>query len=67
MSQQLGLNVVAEGVETKEQLRFLRRHNCNHVQGYIFSKPLSAEDFLEFLASIAGSAPTADEQTQATA
>ncbi len=67
MSQQLGLKVVAEGVETREQLRFLRRHKCNHVQGYIFSKPLSAGDFLEFLGSIASSAPTADEQTQATA
>ena len=67
MSRQLGLNVVAEGVETREQLRFLRRHNCNHVQGYIFSRPLSADDFFKFLVSIASSAPTPVAQTQATA
>ena len=64
MSQQLGLNVVAEGVETREQLKFLRGHNCNHVQGYIFSQPLSADDFFKFLVSIAGSAPTPDVQTK---
>ena len=57
MSRQLGLNVVAEGVETREQLKFLRRHKCDHVQGFIFSRPLSAEAFFEFLVGLSGSAP----------
>ena len=67
MSHQLGLNVVAEGVETREQLKFLRRHKCNHVQGYIFSRPLSASDFFDLLVSIAGTGPAAGGQTKATA
>ncbi len=42
------LKVVAEGVETKEQLEFLRAMNCDYIQGYYFSKPLSYEDSLLF-------------------
>lgn len=42
------LKVVAEGVETKEQLDFLRSMNCDYIQGYYFSKPLSYEDSLLF-------------------
>lgn len=56
MSHQLGLNVVAEGVETREQLEFLRSHNCQHIQGYICSPALSAADFMALLVKIAGSA-----------
>jgi diguanylate cyclase (GGDEF)-like protein len=56
MSHQLGLNVVAEGVETREQLEFLRSHKCEHIQGYICSPALSADDFLALLTRIAGSA-----------
>jgi len=67
MSRQLGLNVVAEGVETREQLKFLRRHKCDHIQGFIFSRPLSADDFFAFLVKISGSAPTPIEQTKVTA
>ncbi len=40
MSHSLGLEVVAEGVETAEQLDVLRRLNCDHVQGYFFGKPV---------------------------
>ena len=43
MARQLGLTVIAEGVETKEQLEFIRSHQCDAVQGYYFSKPVSAE------------------------
>ncbi len=45
MSKHLGLSVIAEGVETEEQLKFLRDRNCKGYQGYFFSKPLSANDF----------------------
>ena len=53
MSTQLGLRVVAEGVETREQLEFLRRHGCHHIQGYIFGKPQSSDEFVEFLSGLA--------------
>jgi diguanylate cyclase (GGDEF)-like protein len=42
------LNVVAEGVETAEQLAFLKQNGCHMFQGYYFSKPLSYEDFEAF-------------------
>ncbi|OAI17153.1 diguanylate cyclase [Methylomonas lenta] len=49
MAQQLKLEVVAEGVETLAQLEFLRKLQCNFVQGYYFSKPLSADDGYAYL------------------
>jgi EAL domain-containing protein (putative c-di-GMP-specific phosphodiesterase class I) len=49
MAHSLGLKVVAEGVETLQQLEFLREHQCDAMQGYFFSKPLGPEQFEEFL------------------
>ena len=49
MSHSLGLKVVAEGVETEEQLEFLRALKCDQVQGYIFSEPLLADEFAKLL------------------
>jgi diguanylate cyclase (GGDEF)-like protein len=46
----LGLEVVAEGVETPEQLAFLKSLGCDAAQGYYFSKPLPPEEFAELLA-----------------
>ena len=44
MSRSLGYNVTAEGVETKEQLAFLRFQGCDEIQGNFLSRPLSTED-----------------------
>lgn len=44
MTQNMGMHVLAEGIEEKEQVDFLRQNHSNQVQGYYFSKPLSLED-----------------------
>ncbi|MCT4625602.1 EAL domain-containing protein [Halodesulfovibrio sp.] len=49
MAKQMKLSVVAEGVETEEQLMFLQQHNCEEAQGYLLSKPKAAMDFAELL------------------
>ena len=67
MSQQLGLTVVAEGVETREQLEFLRRYKCDHIQGYICSKPLPANEFHALLLKLAGKAANSDQAEQQSA
>ena len=67
MAQQLGLNVVAEGVETKEQLEFLRLHGCNQIQGFLCSKPLSAEQFAVLLREIAKTAANGPDANQVSA
>lgn len=49
LGQKLNLRVIAEGVETDDQVAFLRRNNCDEMQGYHFSKPVSASDIGELL------------------
>ncbi|HEY8348737.1 MAG TPA: EAL domain-containing protein, partial [Clostridia bacterium] len=49
MAHKLGHCAVAEGVEDMIQLRYLKEHGCDKVQGYLVSKPLSEEDAISFL------------------
>jgi EAL domain-containing protein (putative c-di-GMP-specific phosphodiesterase class I) len=45
MARALNLRVIAEGVETEEQLAFLRREQCSEMQGFLYSQPLTVADF----------------------
>lgn len=49
MAHKLGKNVIAEGVETEAQMVFLRRHDCDQMQGFLFSRPVPASDFAVLL------------------
>ncbi|MDP2810819.1 MAG: EAL domain-containing protein [Rhodocyclaceae bacterium] len=51
MGRSLGLDVIAEGVETEGQREFLNHHGCHGYQGYLYSKPLPLDRFEEFLAA----------------
>jgi diguanylate cyclase (GGDEF)-like protein/PAS domain S-box-containing protein len=53
LGQRLKLRVIAEGVETDEQIRFLKENNCDEMQGYYFSRPLPAKDLEPMLRSAA--------------
>lgn len=48
LAHSLGLEVIAEGVETEAQCRYLRERQCDQVQGYFFSKPLPLAEFIAF-------------------
>lgn len=50
MARSLGLGMVAEGVEQKEQLDFLEQQGCHLYQGYLFSRPVPLEEFRALLA-----------------
>ncbi len=49
MAHNLGLRVLAEGVETQEQLDFLREHGCEEIQGFLVSQALPLDQFLQFI------------------
>lgn len=49
MAHEIGIKTVVEGVETEEQVSFLRQSGCDYIQGYYYSKPLPEEEFVEFL------------------
>lgn len=59
LGHELGLAVVAEGVETEEQLAFLRDRHCDYLQGFLFSKPLPALDITDrYIKPLAAAKPT---------
>lgn len=49
LAKSLGLEALAEGVETSEQLSFLRTHGCHQIQGYYFSRPLPVDELPDFV------------------
>lgn len=49
MGNSLGHTVIAEGIETAEQLAFLKTHACDEGQGYYFSRPVLSRDFAKLL------------------
>jgi EAL domain-containing protein (putative c-di-GMP-specific phosphodiesterase class I) len=51
LAQNLGMDVVAEGVETEDQLRLLQKLECENGQGYLFSTPLGGRQLEQFIAS----------------
>lgn len=60
LAHNLGLKVVAEGIESRDQLKFLKAKLCDEFQGYLFSRPLPKEEFKRLLQrSTAGGFPTA--------
>jgi EAL domain-containing protein (putative c-di-GMP-specific phosphodiesterase class I) len=48
LARTIGIQTVAEGVETAEQLAFLQAHGCHYVQGYYLARPMSQQDFMTF-------------------
>lgn len=50
LAKQMGLSVIAEGVENPEQIAYLKQYNCNAIQGYLISKPIPPKDIADFLA-----------------
>ena len=64
MAHSLHMNVIAEGVETEAQLKFLRTRNCDQIQGYFFSPPVPAKEFALMLLNDKQLAPEADSEQQ---
>jgi EAL domain-containing protein (putative c-di-GMP-specific phosphodiesterase class I) len=47
LAKNLNVDLIAEGMETEEQVRFLKENGCTIMQGYYFSKPLTVDDFIK--------------------
>ncbi|AWM94060.1 GGDEF domain-containing response regulator [Pseudomonas sp. 31-12] len=59
LGKSLKLTIIAEGVETLEQLNFLKAHQCEEGQGYYFSKAVAPDDFVQYLTSVKPPPPAA--------
>lgn len=64
LAQSLGLGCVAEGIENREQLDYLKRQICAEMQGFLFSRPLAADDVAQVLAQIMGPGMAEDGRGQ---
>ena len=49
MAHSIGVRVIAEGVETEAQMKFLTNYHCDEIQGYYFSRPIPANNFTELI------------------
>ncbi|WP_264299622.1 EAL domain-containing protein [Vibrio navarrensis] len=49
LAKRLSLNLIAEGVECEEQVEYLRHHDVNYLQGFLFAKPVPLSEFLQQL------------------
>ncbi|MEM1245645.1 MAG: EAL domain-containing protein [Acidobacteriota bacterium] len=54
LAQRMGMEIVGEGVESPEQLKFLQEEGCEHVQGFLLARPLATDRFAELLSSTRG-------------
>lgn len=63
LSRHLDITVIAEGVETEEELNFLKEAECNEAQGYIYSPPLSEEQFIAFMQTFNSSLKNIESET----
>ena len=64
MAHSLNMEVVAEGVETEEQLAFLQSQKCDKIQGYLFSPPVPEEEFRKLLEKGKNSSPTIQKHSE---
>jgi EAL domain-containing protein (putative c-di-GMP-specific phosphodiesterase class I) len=62
LARNLGLRVVAEGVETEAQVIELKKLDCDAAQGYYFARPMTLEEVVEFLGQGSGSTPLAADR-----
>ena len=52
LAHDLGMSVVAEGIEEQEQVEKLREYGCDLIQGYVYAKPMPVSDFERYLTTV---------------